>query len=82
MVNTDDFSVSDTGGAEKKDPRTLNMSRTYDVLVDYSKLQFEGRFALTRPGLCFKLIRVSFSRIISQSLPFRASNHQFVYKKK
>ena len=81
MVNTDDFSVSDTGGAEKKDPRTLNMSRTYDVLVDYSKLQFEGRFALTRG--CFKLIRVSFfSRIISQSLPFRASNHQFVYKKK
>ena len=33
---------------KKKDPRTLNMSRTYDVLVDYSKLQFEGRFALTR----------------------------------
>ena len=48
MVNTDDFSVSDTGGAEKNDPRTLNMSRTYDVLVDYSKVQFEGRFALTR----------------------------------
>ena len=48
MVNTDDFSVSDTGGAEKKDPRTLNMSRTYDVLVDYSKVQFEERFALTR----------------------------------
>lgn len=49
MVNTDDFSVSDTGGAEKKkDPCTFNMSRTYDVPVDYFKVQFEGRFALTR----------------------------------
>lgn len=41
MVNTDDFSVSETGGAENKDPRTLNMSQTYDILVDYSKVQFE-----------------------------------------
>ena len=47
MVNTDDFSVSDTGGAEKRDP-TFNMSQTYDLLVDYSKVQLEGRFALTR----------------------------------
>ena len=48
MENTDDFSVNDTGGAEKKDSRTFNMSRTFNVLVDYSKVQFEGRFALTR----------------------------------
>ena len=32
---------------KKRDP-TFNMSQTYDLLVDYSKVQLEGRFALTR----------------------------------
>ena len=37
-----------TQAARKNKDPTFNMSQTYDVLVDYSKVQFEGRFALTR----------------------------------
>ena len=37
-----------TQAARKKRDATFNMSQTYDLLVDYSKVLLEGRFALTR----------------------------------